>query len=606
MASNKEIQDMANVLRRDVAKMTTAAGSGHPTSCFSSAEIMSTLFFDEMSYDTKDPNNPDNDEFILSKGHAAPILYASLNRAGCIKHNILKLRKLTSPLEGHPVPRSLSWIKVATGSLGQGLSVGAGMAIAANLQKRKFMTYVLMGDSEVAEGSVYEALEIAAHYKLNNLVAIVDVNRLGQTGETILGHNLISYRQRFRGFGCNVTTINGHNIQEIKSALTNARKSKKPTVILAKTFKGKGVSFLENKENWHGKALSKDELSSALTELPDPKVPKIKIPRPKSVKFKFSTKSFQPNEYELGDEVATREAYGKALAKLAEKNSNVIATDGEVSNSTKAGEVKKLTPNQFIEGFIAEQNLVGMSLGLSKMGFNVFASSFAAFLSRAHDQIRMAAVSSGSFTLSGSHAGVSIGEDGASQMGLEDIGMMRSLPDSVVLYPSDAVSTEKLIQLSSKLKKGIRYIRTTRSKTPVLYKNKESFPLGSFKAVKQSKKDKVVIAGAGITTHEAIKAYNELQKKGINVAVVDLYCIKPFNHKKFESFVKKHGNKLIVVEDHYKEGGIGEMLSEGLENSNIKTKHLAVSEIPHSGTMEELLDKYKINSKAIINEAKKI
>jgi len=468
MASNKELQDMANVLRIDVLKMTTAAGSGHPTTCMSCAEIMSTLFFDEMSYDTKNPNNPDNDEFILSKGHAAPILYSSLFRAGCIKHNLMNLRKLTSPLEGHPVPKSLNWIKVATGSLGQGLSVGVGFALAAKMQNRKFMTYVLLGDSEVAEGSVYEALEIAAHYKLNNLVAIVDVNRLGQTGETLLGHNILEYKKRFKGFGCNVLATNGHNIKEIKSALNNAKKSKKPTVILAKTFKGKGVSFLENKEDWHGKALNQDELDLAMTELPIPKMHQFKIQKPKRTKFKFSMKSFKPNSYKLGDEVATREAYGKALAKLAEKNSNVIATDAEVSNSTKAGEVKKLTPKQFVEGFIAEQNLVGMSLGLSKKGFNVFASSFAAFLSRAHDQIRMAALSSASFTLSGSHAGVSIGEDGGSQMGLEDISMMRSLPDSVVLYPSDAVSTEKLIQLSSKLKKGIKYIRTTRSKVPVL------------------------------------------------------------------------------------------------------------------------------------------
>ena len=597
---------MANVLRVDVLKMTTAAGSGHPTSCFSVAEIISTLFFDEMSYDIKNPYNPDNDEFILSKGHAAPILYSSLFRAGCIKHNLMYLRKLTSPLEGHPVPKSLNWIKVATGSLGQGLSVGVGMALASKMQKRNFKTYVLMGDSEIMEGSVYEALEIAAHYKLNNLVAIVDVNRLGQRGETILGHNISAYRMRFRGFGLNVITINGHDIQEIKSALNNARKSKKPTVIIAKTFKGKGVSFLENKEDWHGKVLNKEELDLALSELPNPKIHKIRISKPRKIKFRSSIKSFKPNNYNPGDEVSTREAYGKALAKLAERNSSVIATDAEVSNSTKAGEVKKLTPKQFIEGFIAEQNLIGMSLGLSKKGFNVFASSFAAFLSRAHDQIRMAAISSASFTLSGSHAGVSIGEDGASQMGLEDIGMMRSLPDSIVLYPSDAVSTEKLIQLSSKLKKGIRYIRTTRSQTPVLYKNTENFPLGNFKVPFQSRKDKLVVAGSGITTHEAIKAYHELKKKGFNISVVDLYCIKPFNARRFESFIKKHGKKIIIVEDHYKEGGIGEMLAEALENSNIKIKHLAVSEIPHSGTSEQLLDKYKINWKAIVNEAKKI
>jgi len=292
MVSNKILQDMADVLRRDVAKMTTQSGTGHPTSCFSIAEIMSTTFFDEMSYDTKNPHNPDNDEFILSKGHAAPILYAALFRSKCIKHNLMNLRKLNSPLEGHPVPKSLNWIKVATGSLGQGLSVGVGFALAAKMQQRKFMTYVLMGDSEVTEGSVYEALEIATYYKLNNLVAIIDVNRLGQRGETLLGHNINAYKKRFRGFGCNVLTIDGHNIQQIKKAFNSAKNSKKPTVIIAKTFKGKGVSFLENKEGWHGKALSKDELDLALSELPNPKIHKPRIKKPKKINFQVILQAF--------------------------------------------------------------------------------------------------------------------------------------------------------------------------------------------------------------------------------------------------------------------------------------------------------------------------
>ncbi len=606
MASDKMLQDMANVLRRNVLNMTTAAGSGHPTSCMSCAEIMSVLFFDEMSYDIKNPFNPDNDEFIMSKGHAAPILYASLYHAGCMKTNLLSLRKLKSPLEGHPIPKSFKWVKVATGSLGQGLSVGVGFGLAAKLQKRKFRTYVLLGDSESAEGSVFEALELASHYKLNNLTAIIDANKLGQRGETMLGHSLSDYRKRFKGFGWDVLTINGHNITEIRRALDKSKRSKKPTLIIARTYKGKGVSLVENKNGWHGKTLNKQELELALSELPNPEVHKIKIPKPIKINYKSNTNKLKQNSYQLGDEVSVRGAYGKALANLAQSNSNVLAVDAEVSNSSKSEEVKKDSPKQFIESFIAEQNMVGMALGLSKKGFNVFASTFSAFLSRAHDQLRMAAISSADFTVVGSHSGVSIGEDGASQMGLEDISMMRNLPDSVVLYPSDAVSTEKLTQLASKTKKGIKYIRSTRSSTPVIYKNTEKFPLGGFKVVKQSKKDKLVILGAGITTHEAIKAYNELKKKGIDVSVVDLYCIKPFNSKSFENFVKKHGNKLIVVEDHYKEGGIGEMLSEALENSNIKIKHLAVSGIPHSGTMEELLDKYKINWKAILSEVKKI
>jgi len=601
-----QLQDLANILRRDVSKMTTVAGSGHPTSCFSCAEIMSVLFFDDMKYDTKNSNNPDNDEFILSKGHAAPILYAALYHAGCIKHDLMKLRKLESPLEGHPVPKSLNWAKVATGSLGQGLSVGVGFALAAKMQNRKFKTFVLMGDSEIAEGSVYEALEIATHYKLNNLIAIVDLNRLGQRGETLLAHNVNAYRTRFKSFGLNVITINGHKIQEIKKAFSNARKSKKPTVILAKTFKGHGVSFLEDKEGWHGKAMKKNELEKALSEIPNPKKPRISISKPKKINFKFKIKKVKSNSYDLNQEIATREAYGKAIANLAIANSSILAIDAEVSNSTKAEEVKKVAPKQFIEAFIAEQNMIGTALGLSKKGFNIFASSFAAFLSRAHDQIRMAAVSSADFTITGSHVGVSIGEDGPSQMGLEDIALFRDLPGSTIFYPSDAVSMEKIVGLCSKLKKGIRYIRTTRSPTNVIYKNNESFKVGDFKIVKQSSKDKVVVVGSGITLHEAIKSHNELKKSNTNISVIDLYCIKPFNAKKFENFVKKHGKKLIVVEDHYPEGGIGEMLAESLENSGIKIKHLAVRSLPHSGKPEELLKKYNINWESIIREVKRI
>ena len=604
--NTKTLQDMANILRRDVLKMTTAAGSGHPTSCLSCAEIMSVLFFNEMSYDPKNPFNPDNDEFILSKGHAAPILYSSLYHAGCIKNDLMKLRKLNSSLEGHPLPRSVNWIKAATGSLGQGLSVGVGFGLAGKLQKRKFRTYVLLGDSEVAEGSVFEALELASHYKLNNLVAIIDVNRLGQMGETMMGHSISEYRKKFEGFGWDVVTINGHDIKQIRKALDKSKRSKKPTLIIAKTFKGHGVSFLENKEGWHGKALNEEELEKALREVPNPKVPKIKIPKPLKINFKFKTNKPKQNSYQIGDEIAVREAYGKSLANLAQANSNVIAVDGEVGNSTKSDFVKKLKPEQFVEAYIAEQNMVGMALGLSKKGFNVFASTFAAFLSRAHDQIRMASLSSPrNLTFCGSHSGVSIGEDGVSQMGLEDLAIFRSLPDSIVFCPSDAVSSEKLTILCSKLN-GLKYMRTIRPKTRVIYKNNEKFKLGDFKILQDSKKDNAVIVGTGITTHEALKAQSELKKQNFNVSVVDLYCIKPFDSKKFRNFVKKHGNKLVIVEDHYAEGGIGEMLAESLENSNIKIKHLAIKEIPHSGKKDDLLEKYGISWKNIIREVKKI
>jgi len=603
--NKKGLENTADVLRRDVLKMTSAAGSGHPTSCMSCAEIMASLFFEEMKYDVNDAENPNNDEFILSKGHAAPILYSSLFHAGCIKNDLMKLRKISSPLEGHPMPRSLKWIKVASGSLGQGLSVGVGMALAAIKQKRDFRTYVLMGDSEVAEGSVYEALQLASHYGLNNLCTIVDANRLGQRGETMIGHDVKTYAKRFESFGWDALIINGHDVNEVLWALKKFRKNGKPTAIIAKTFKGKGVSFLEDKENWHGKALSKEELEKALREVPDFKMPHVKVDRPLSNVWRFGKGKTRDNSYNLGENVATRFAYGKALGSLAEANGNVIVVDAEVSNSTHSDEVKKIRPEQFIEAYISEQNLVGICLGMSKKGFDVFGSTFATFFTRAHDQIRMSALSSANFTLVGSHVGVSIGEDGCSQMGLEDIALFRALPDSTVFYPSDAVSTDRIVKESSKIK-GIKFIRTTREKTPVLYKNTESFRVGDFKVVKQNSKSRVVLVGAGITLFEAIKAHEVLKKSKVSSAVVDLYCVKPFNGKKFVEFVKQNGKKVVICEDHRPEGGIGEMLSGVLSGTGFEILHLAVREIPHSGKPEELLKKYKIDSDSIVRAVKKL
>ncbi len=606
MVNKKELIDIANVLRRDVLQMTTNAGSGHASSCLSCAEILSTLFFNEMSYDVANANNADNDEFILSKGHAAPILYSALFRAGAIKDDLNGLRKLNSRLEGHPIPQSFPWAKVATGSLGQGLSVGVGMAMAGKLQGRNFRTYVLMGDSETAEGSVWEAFALASYYQLNNLCAIIDVNRLGQRGETMLGWNTAEYEKRIQSFGWNTKVIDGHNIKKILKALKKARFSDKPFAIIAKTVKGKGVSILENKDGWHGKALNQTELVDSLKELPQVEMPNVVIEQPSSVdNEKTDEVKAEEDTYNLGEEIATREAYGKALAALAKADRTVLAVDGEVSNSTFADVVKKENEKQFIEAFIAEQNMIGMCLGLSKKGFNVFGSSFAAFLSRAHDQLRMAALSSGSFTVCGSHCGVSIGEDGASQMGLEDIGMFRNLQGSSVFYPSDAVSTGKIVNLCTQLK-GIKYIRTTRAKTKVIYDNGEKFGVGDFKVLKEGKKDKVVLVGAGITLHESLTAYELLKKYKIEVAVIDLYCIKPFNSKKFIDFVKKHGKKVIVTEDHYKEGGIGEMLCSELKNSEIEIEFLCIREIPHSGKDEELLEKYEIDSSAIVKTARKL
>ncbi|MBI2451806.1 transketolase [Candidatus Pacearchaeota archaeon] len=606
----KKLQDIANVSRRDVLKMTSAAGSGHATSCLSCAEIISVLFFHEMNYDIKSASNPNNDEFILSKGHAAPILYSCLFHAGCIKEDLNKLRKLNSDLEGHPTPSPTlkGWIKVATGSLGQGASVGVGMALAGKMQKRKFRTYVLLGDSECSEGSVWEAFQLASYYNLDNLCFVIDVNRLGQRGETMLGYDLRKYYERLKSFGLNVEIADGHNVERIIWALENAKKANKATAILAKTIKGKGVSFIEDKNGWHGKALRKDELEKALKEIPNAKFPKVKINKPeeiKSNKTKNVKTELKKESYKIGAEISTREAYGKALGKLAEMNREIIALDGEVSNSTFAEEVKKIKSEQFIEAFIAEQNMVGMALGLSKKGFNVFASTFAAFLLRAHDQIRMGALSNADFTLCGSHCGVSIGEDGTSQMGLEDIGMFRAIPNSIIFYPSDAVSTEKLVFLASELD-GIKYIRTTRPKTKVIYKNNENFELGDFKVLKENNNDKIVFVGAGITVHECLKAQKELKRKKIESAVVDLYCIKPFNSEKFLEFVARHGGKIVIAEDHYLEGGIGEMLCQELKNTGIKIETLAIKEIPHSGKKEELLEKYQIDASAIVNSVKRL
>lgn len=599
----RDLQIIANILRRDVLQMTTEAGSGHPTSCLSCAEIMSVLFFNEMQYDVTNAFNPDNDEFILSKGHAAPILYSVLYHAKCIKEDLMGLRKIDSPLEGHPIPDSVKWVKVATGSLGQGLSAGVGMALAGKLQKRNFRVYALIGDSESSEGEIYEALQLASYYELDNLCIVVDVNKLGQRGETMLGYSLEDYEKRFKAFGWGAIVINGHDVNHLLRAFQDAKRIRdKPTVILAKTVKGKGVSFLENKNGWHGKALNKEELKKALEEIPNVKIPSIKIIKPEKINIKKEKiEEIKFNDYKIGEEIATREAYGKAIAKLTEVNSDVIAVDAEVSNSTYADEVKKVKPKQFIEAFIAEQNMIGMILGLSKKGFDVFGSTFAAFLTRAFDQIRMASLSSANFTLSGSHAGISIGEDGVSQMGLEDIAMFRSLPNTTIFYPADAISMEKIVAKCLEIK-GIKYIRTTRAKTPVLYDKNEKFNVGDFKVLKKSEKDKVVIAGTGITLHEGLKAYEILKHKDFNAAVIDLYCIKPFNAEKFISFVQSHGGKIIVVEDHYIEGGIGEMLASELKNTDIKIKHLAIRKIPHSGKKEELLKKYKIDSEAIIKK----
>jgi transketolase len=604
--NNKDLQDIANLLRIDSLNMTTSAGSGHPTSCLSCAEIMSVIYFNEMKY-FQEAHNIANDEFILSKGHAAPILYASLNRAGLLKESLSNFRKLKGNLQGHPIPSTEEpWIKVASGSLGQGLSVGLGVAMAQRIMRTHARTYVLLGDSEVAEGEIYEACEIASHYKVNNLCAILDMNRLGQRGVTMLGHDSSRYAKRFKSFGWSVYTCDGHSIQSLKRAFLNARKSKYPSLIIAKTFKGKGVSFLENKDGWHGKALNEEQLNAALKEIPSVEMPKIEIQRPKKFNLNIKKPTSMTPSLNLNEEIATREAYGYALEKLLTKDEKVLVLDAEVSNSTFSAEVKKVhDAEHFIESYIAEQNMIGMAQGLAMKGFHVFSSSFASFLSRAHDQLRMSSLSGTNMTICGSHAGVSIGEDGASQMGLDDIAMFRDFPNSIVLYPSDAISTIACVDLCNQFKnRGLKYIRTTRSKIPVIYEKDEKFALGDFKILKQSKSDKVVLIGSGITLHESLKAYEKLKEHKLHAAVVDLYCIKPLNIKKLKKFIEEHGKKVIITEDHYGAGGIGEMIAHELLGTDIRIKTLHVTKMPHSGSPAELLNLHGINARHIALHAR--
>jgi transketolase len=556
----KHLEEIAKLLRYYILLSTTKAGSGHPTTCLSAVELMASLFFGGFfHFDADDPQNPNNDRLIFSKGHAAPLLYSLWTVVGKLTEDeLLTLRKFGSPLEGHPV-RRFPYSEAATGSLGQGLSIGVGMAINGKyIDRLPYRVFVLLGDSEMTEGSVWEAIQLADYYKLNNLIGIVDVNRLGQRGETMYGWDLFAYEKRISSFGWKTICIDGHNFNEIFKAYEESLSSNVPSMIIAKTVKGKGISFLEDKEGRHGVALTKEEFNQALRELGEIKkfsVP-LKKPAPLTANLEIlRTKEFIKN-YSIGDKVATRKAYGEALVKIFPEFPDIVVLDAEVSNSTYAEIFKNHYPERFFECFVAEQNMVGMAVGLSLRGKIPFVSTFAAFLTRAFDQIRMAQYSDVNIKFVGSHAGVSIGQDGASQMGLEDIAMMRSILNSVVLYPSDAVSTEKLVKEAAK-HKGIVYIRTTRSATPVIYSENEDFPIGGAKVLKASDSDLFTIVGAGITLHEALKVYEELKNKGIYIRVIDLYSVKPLNTELLKQALSET-YAIITVEDHYPAGGIGE------------------------------------------------
>ncbi len=692
---NSNLISLCQRVKFNIITSTTAAGSGHPSSSLSAVELLTTLFFGgTFKQDIFHFENPLNDKFVLSKGHAAPLLYSLYEAAGVLTHEeLLTLRKFGSRLEGHPTP-SVPFVDVTTGSLGQGLSVGLGMALGLKLkaQNSKLQApnvFVLLGDSEIAEGQNYEALQLASHYKLNNLIGILDVNRLGQRGETQLGWDTEAYKKRVESFGWNTIFIeNGNDIAQVQagfSKLLTTNYQLLPTMIIAKTKKGAGVSFMENADNWHGKAIPKDKLEQALKEVGTIDLTKFGViekpggaapgASPTRADSRFAREHWRGTEprQNLASPTSTREAYGYALADLAKQNPQIIVLDAETSNSTYAEFVKRETPGQFIECFIAEQNMISMALGLSKVGFVPFASSFAAFLSRAFDQIRMSQYSVktslnqtyGSFgqykkdklivtefnqfqpistiNIVGSHAGCSIGVDGASQMALEDISMMRSIRKSTVLYPSDGISAYKLTQTMAS-HPGINYLRTTREKTPTIYSQDEEFPIGGLKfhlCHPDENRDPVeyhnskngnksldprlhgddtkytsVIISAGITLHESLKAQKILEQKQIHTIVVDLYSIKPLDSKTLSQLAQKT-NHIIVVEDHYETGGIGEAVLCALRrqntedrsknnseflllSSNISFTHLCVRKEPRSGTPEELLRYEEIDAQAIV------
>uniref|UniRef100_A0A673XCR6 transketolase n=1 Tax=Salmo trutta TaxID=8032 RepID=A0A673XCR6_SALTR len=516
------LRDIANKLRINSVKATCASNSGHPTTCCSAAELMSVLFFHTMRYKATDPRNQCNDRFVLSKGHAAPILYAAWAEAGFVKEaDLVNLRKLDSDLEGHPTPK-LEFVDVATGSLGQGLGAACGMAYTGkHFDKSSYRVYCMLGDGECSEGAVWEAMAFGSHYNLDNLVAIIDANRLGQSEAAPLKHDMDVYRKRCEAFGWNTYVVDGHDVEELCKALWQAQQVKgKPTMILAKTFKGRGLKGIENMENWHGKPMPKDRAEEAIKDLealiqnPNKTICP-ELPKEDTAPADLSPISLpSPPNYKIGDKVATRKAYGVALAKLGQSSQRVVALDADMKNSTFSEMFHKAFPERFVECFIAEQNMVSVAIGCATRDRTVaFASTFAAFLSRAYDHIRMAAVSESNINLAGSHCGVSIGEDGPSQMALEDIAMFRAIPTCTVFYPSDGVSAERSVELAANTK-GICFIRITRPELKVIYDPDEKFEVGVAKVVRQSDSDKVTVIGAGVTLHEALAAADQLASEG--------------------------------------------------------------------------------------------
>ncbi len=604
------LHNKATQLRIDSVRATSEAGSGHPSSCASAADIVAALFFSVMRYNPQNPKALNSDRFVLSKGHAAPLLYAAWAEAGLFPaSDLLKLRTLTSDLEGHPTPR-LPFVDMATGSLGQGLPVGVGIALNAKfVDNLEYRTYVLMGDGESVEGSVWEAAEVSRQYGLDNLCAIVDVNRLGQSDPTMLQHDMDAYRSRWAGFGWHAIVVDGHDFGAILKAFDEAARTKgRPTVLLARTYKGKGISFIENKPDWHGKPLKKgDETQKALDELtkqlsPNGTAPRITTPSLATTPS-HTIGTMPPAPYKIGESIATREAFGLALEALGSANPLVVALDADVKNSTYTDKFGKKFPNRFFESFIAEQNMVGAAAGLAACGKIPFAATFACFLSRAYDFIRMAAISGANIKLVGTHVGVSIGEDGPSQMGLEDIAMMAAQPNVTVLYPSDGNSTYRLIEVAA-LHKGMVYVRAGRPKSPVLYGPEEKFHIGGSKILRRGSSDVLTIVAAGVTLFEALKAYDQLKAAGITARIIDLYSIAPIDRNTLVESGRSTQGRILTVEDHYAHGGLGDAVLSAVAAEGIKVHKLAVREIPHSGKPEELVDHYGIGVRSIVEAAK--
>jgi len=603
----KALRELGQQFRVDSIRPAAVAKSGHPTSGMSAADLMAVLVANHLRYDFGDPKNAANDRLIFSKGHASTLYYAILRAVGAISDaELLTYRKFGSMLEGHPTP-IIPWVDVATGSLGQGLPIGVGMGLAAKfLDRLPSHVWVLCGDSEMAEGSMWEAFEHASHYELDNLTAIIDVNRLGQRGETMIGWNTGVYVERARAFGWNAIEVDGHEVEEIDRAYKQAEETKgRPTVIVARTIKGKGVKAVEDKEGWHGKPL--DDPDAAIEELGGIRNIHVDVTKPDPAEpHRFPNNPLELPRYELGQEVATRKAYGEALAALGTARGDVVALDGEVSNSTFAEIFKQAHPDRFFEMYIAEQQLIAAAVGLHARGWNAFGSTFAAFFSRAYDFVRMAAISRVNLRLAGSHAGVSIGEDGPSQMALEDIASLRAIHSSVVLHPCDANQTAKLVAEMADTE-GIVFLRTLRPNTPVIYGPDEEFEVGGSKVVRSSGDDNVTIVGIGVTVHEALEAAATLDEEGISARVIDAYSVKPIDADTLQVASEATG-RIITVEDHFPEGGLGDAVLAALaeKDEHPHVLKLAVREMPRSGKPDELLNAYGIDAEHIAEAARQL